>query len=150
MENTEFCYREVWSPTLSASAATLPAETETAYKWSLPQINLYPLYKRCPGHFVVKFPVHGMTSPLMTWGSHTAYTDMEKHMRTRGHIFCWGVWTGNTSLNLMVLSTPFQHLPLLEQSFIITMKLTNAETHCFSWKKPKSLLNSLSELLLLQ
>lgn len=82
MENAEFCYRAVWSPTLSASSVTLPAETETAYKWSLPQINLYPLHKKRAGHFVVKFPVHGMTSLLMTWGSHTAYTDMEKPMRT--------------------------------------------------------------------
>lgn len=61
----------------------------------------------------------------------------------RGHIFCWGVWTGNTSLNLVVLSTPSQHLPLLEQSFIITIKLT-MQKHTALAGKNKSLAPSLS------
>lgn len=103
-------------------------------KWSLSQINLYPLHKKHAGHFVVKFPVHGMTSLLMTWGSHTAYTDMEKPRRTGGtfSVEDFGLET------LLWIWWPSQHLPLLEQPFVITMKLTMKKCTALAGKKQRA------------
>lgn len=142
MENAKFCYRGVWGPTLSASSIPLSAGTEKAYKQSLPQINLYPLHKKCAGHFVLKFS-------LLTWGSHTAYTDMRSPWEQGRSLIFYFLLRSLDWKHFSDFDGPFNTLPtpaLPRAVFHHNHEANNAETHCSSWKKT----NSLSELLLLQ